>query len=240
VHLGPGVFMRDIAARKPLPRNIVETEIRRNFFPAHTLVAAAEHMVATRIQYPAVVRRKDDRECPGKAVSHVLGCDSKRCLGPDIHQLDLPGAVVVALQRPSAAGAGADRTAIDDVRIFGMHGDKAAFSGAGICAVPEGDGTPGGGTGDGNRGVILLCGIDAIGILVVGVDAIELRRRLVVDRRPGLAAVAAYAGAAVVAFDHPVRISRIDPEIMVVAMRRLNFREARPAVGRFPSFKLAT
>jgi hypothetical protein len=82
-----------------------------------------------------------------QAVSHVLGCDPERCLGPDIHQLDLPSAMVVALQRPSAAGTGADRAAIDDIRIFGMHRDKAAFSGAGIGAVPEGDGTPGGSTG---------------------------------------------------------------------------------------------
>src|SRR6516165_2165354 len=174
--------MRDIAARKPLPRNIVETEIRRNFFPAHALVAAAEHMVASRIQYPAVVRRKDDRERPGEAVSHVLGCDAERCLGPHIHQLDLPGVMVVALQGPSAARTGADRAAIDDVRIFWMHGDKAAFSGAGIGAVPEGDGTPGGSARYGNRGVVLLRGVDAIGMLVVGVDAIELCRRLVVDR----------------------------------------------------------
>ena len=52
---------------------------------------------------------------------------------------------VVALQCPGAAGAGADRAAIDDVRIFGMHGDKAAFAGAGIGAVAEGDRTPDGG-----------------------------------------------------------------------------------------------
>src|SRR6266403_9400 len=82
-----------------------------------------------------------------------------------------------------------------------------------------------------DRGVVLLCGINAIGILVVGVDAIELRRRLVVNRRPGLAAVAAHAGAAVVAFDHTVRIGGIDPEVVVVAVRRLDFREARAAVG---------
>jgi len=159
VHLGPGVFMRDIAARKPLPRNIVETEIRRNFFPAHALVSAAEHMVASCIEYPTVVRRKDDWERPGKTVSHVLGCDPERRLGPDVDQLDLPSAMVVALQRPGAAGTGADRAAIDDVRVFRMHGDKAAFSGAGIGAVPEGDGAPGGSTEHGDRGVVLLCGI---------------------------------------------------------------------------------
>ena len=56
VHLCPAVFIRDIAAGRPLSGNIVETEIRRNFLPAHALVAAAEHMVASRIQYPAVVR----------------------------------------------------------------------------------------------------------------------------------------------------------------------------------------
>ena len=139
--------------------------------------------------------------------------------------------MVVALQRPGAAGTGTNRAAIDDVRIFGMYGDKAAFPGAGIGAVAERDGTPGGGARRRDRGVVLLCGINAIGILVVGVDAIELRRRLVVDRRPGLAAVAAHAGAAVVAFDHTVRIGGIDPEVVVVAVRRLDFREARAAVG---------
>ena len=56
VHLCPAVFIRDIATGRPLSGNIVETEIRRNFLPAHALVAAAEHMVASRIQYPAVVR----------------------------------------------------------------------------------------------------------------------------------------------------------------------------------------
>src|ERR1700756_186062 len=142
--------------------------------------------------------------------------------------------MVVALQRPGAAGTGANRAAIDDVRIFGMHGDKAAFPGAGIGAVAEGDGAPDGGAGRRDRGVVLLRGVDAIGILVVGVDAIELRRWLVVDRRPGLPTVAAYAGAAVVAFDHPVGIGRIDPEIVVVAVRRLDLDEARAPVGRFP------
>src|SRR5215470_347607 len=112
--------------------------------------------------------------------------------------------MVVALQRPGAAGTGTNRAAIYDVRIFGMHGDKAAFPGAGIGAVAKGDGTPDGGAGRRDCGVVLLRRVDAIGILVVGVDAIELRRRLVVDRRPSPATVAAHAGAAIVAFDHPI------------------------------------
>src|ERR1700737_2622609 len=121
--------------------------------------------------------------------------------------------MVIALQRPGAAGTGTNRAAIDDVRIFGMYGDKAAFPGAGIGAVAERDGAPGGGARRRDRGVVLLCGINAIGILVVGVDAIELRRRLVVDRRPGLAAVAAHEGPPVVAFDHTVRIGGVQPTV---------------------------
>src|SRR6266481_2684147 len=115
-----------------------------------------------------------------------------------------------------------------------MHGDKSAFPGAGVGAVTEGDGAPDGGAGRRDRRVVLLRGIDAVGILVVDVDAIKLRRRLVVDRRPRLAAVEAYAGAAIVAFDHPVWVTRIDPEIMIVAVRCLDLRKAGAAVGRFP------
>src|SRR5258708_35224833 len=140
--------------------------------------------------------------------------------------------MVVALQRPGAAGTGTNRDAIGDVRIFGMYGDKAAFPGAGIGAVAERDGTPGGGARRRDRGVVLLCGINAIGILVVGIDAIELRRGLVVDRRPGLAAVAAHAGAAVVAFDHTVRIGGGRPKGRGVPAGRLGFRAAGAARAR--------
>src|SRR5260221_2307303 len=191
-------------------------------------------MVAGLVEDAAVVRRKDDREGPREAVSHVPGSDPGGFLGPDIDQLDLPGTMVVTLQRPRAARAGADRTAINDVRILGMHGNKAAFPGARVGAVAEGDRTPNCSARCRNTGVVLLRGIHAVRVLVVGVDAIELRGRLVVDRRPGLAAVEADAGAAIVALDHSVRIGRIDPEIMIIAVRRLDLREASAAIGRFP------
>ena len=147
VHLRPAAFTSDVAAGRPLTADIVEAEVRGDFLPAHALVEAAEYVVSGRIQDPAVVRRKDDRERPGKAVSHGLGCDTGRLLWPDIHELDLPGAMVVTLQRPGAPGAVADRTAINNVRIFGMDGNKAAFTSAGVGAVTEGDRAPDSGTG---------------------------------------------------------------------------------------------
>jgi hypothetical protein len=238
VHFRAGVLVRDVASGIPLAALIVEAEVRGNLLPAHALIAAAEYMVATRVQDRAVMRRKDNREGPGEAVSHVLGRDADRLIGPHIHQLDLPGAVVVALQCPGTPGAGADRAAIDNVGIFGIHGDKTALAGAGIGAVAERDRTPLGGARCRDRGVVLLRGIDAIGVLIVDVDAIELRRRLVVDRRPGLAAIDADAGAAVVTLDHPFGVGRIYPEIMIVAVRRLDFGRASAAVGRFPQRKV--
>ena len=135
MHLGAGAFAGDLAAGMALPRAIVEAEVGRDSLPAHALVAAAEHVVAAGIERAAVVRREHDREGPGEAVFQVLRRDAGRFLGPHIDQLDLPRAVVVALQRAGAAGAGADGAEIDNVVVSRMHGDKAALAGAGIGAV---------------------------------------------------------------------------------------------------------
>ena len=80
-------------------------------------VAGPEDVIAAGIENIAVVRREHDREGPGEAVSHVARRDAGRFLRPDVYQLDLAGAVVVALQRSGAARAGADGAAIDDVGI---------------------------------------------------------------------------------------------------------------------------
>jgi len=173
VHLCPAVFIRDIATGRPLSGNIVETEIRRNFLQLMPRRGCGTHgcQPHTVSRCRAVKRRSGTSRRSG--ISCPLGAIPRDASGHTIDQLDLPGAMVVALQRPGAAGTGTNRAAIDDVRIFGMYGDKAAFPGAGIGAVAERDGTPGGGARRRDRGVVLLCGINAIGILVVGVDAIE-------------------------------------------------------------------
>ena len=53
-------------------------------------------------------------------------------------------------------------------------------------------------------------------------------------RRPRLRAVERHAGAAVVALDHPAGVRRIDPEIVVVAVRRRHLDERLAAVDRLP------
>src|SRR5579872_882554 len=63
-----------------------------------------------------------------------------------------------------------------------------------------------------------------IGKIVVQRDAIELRGGLVIFGGPGAPAVGAHVGAAVVAFDHAVGIVRSDPQVVIVAVRRVDGR----------------
>src|SRR5207247_8745119 len=72
----------------------------------------------------------------------------------------------------------------------------------------------------------------AIWKVVVGGDAIELRGGLVLERGPALAAVHGDRRATVVRLGHPQRIVRVDPEVVVVAVRRRDGRPRLPAVFR--------
>src|SRR2546430_2471333 len=74
-------------------------------------------------------------------------------------------------------GFRADAAAIDDVVVLGMDRDEAALAGAGIAAVAERDGAPLGRRGHRYGRVVLLRAVDPVGISVVGVDPVELRRR---------------------------------------------------------------
>src|SRR5215475_12946677 len=115
-----------------------------------------------------------------------------------------------------------------------MHRDVAALRGADGIAVAEGDGALGGARRHADGRVILLRTVHAVGELVVRGDMVELRRQLVVNGRPGVAAVEADAGAAVVALDHTLRVARVDPQVVVVAVRGGHLYEGSAAVGRFP------
>ncbi len=61
---------------------------------------------------------------------------------------------------------------------------------------------------------------------------IKLRRRLVILARPVLAAIEAQRDPAIVRDNHAIRILRINPHAMIVAVRHLHFVEGAPAVTR--------
>ena len=184
VDLGAGAFAGDRPAGRPLPLARVQAQVGRDALPAHALVAAAEHAVAAGIDRPRIVRREDDREGPGEAVLQILRRDARGLLGPHVHELDLPRAMVIALKRAGAARARSDGADVDHIVVARIDGDEARLAGTGIGAVRQRDHTPFRRAGDGDRGIVLLRAVDAIGILVVDIDAIELRGLLVVDGRP--------------------------------------------------------
>src|ERR1700675_1170472 len=85
---------------------------------------------------------------------------------------------------------------------------------------------------DRNTGIVLLVAVEAERKLVVGGDVIKLGGRLVHLRGPGRAAIDGDIGAAVIAFDHALRIGRIDPQFVIVTMLGLQRLETLAAIGR--------
>ena len=80
--------------------------------------------------------------------------------------------------------------------------------------------------------VVLLRRVQAIRKLIVGIHHVQLRRRLVHLRRPAPSAILGDVRAAVVGLDHDFRIVGIDPDHVVVTVRRRHGGERPPAVSR--------
>ena len=138
------------------------------------------------------------------------------------------------MDEPPHAGAGADRAAHDDGRIARLDRDVAALAAARLDPVDRGDDTAVGLARETDGPVVLLRAVDAVGPLIVGAHVVELRGRLIVDGRPRLPAVERHAGAAVVALDHAAVIRGVDPEVVIVAVRRGDLAERLAAVGGLP------
>ena len=129
-----------------------------------------------------VVRRDEDRRVPLEAVLQVLRRLADRELRPRHDLPRLAGLVVVAGDR-AAVAAGED-----DVGVLRLRRDPAALAAADGVPVRDADPRrPGCATRDRDGRVVLLRAVDAVREPVVGGDAIELRRRLVHDRRPASA-----------------------------------------------------
>ena len=92
--------------------------------------------------------------------------------------------------------------------------------------------------GDADTAVVLLGSIHPIGFLVVNIHPIELSRGLVVDGRPGDPAVVGDIGSTVIPLDHSLIIAGINPQIVIVPVRRHDHIEIPAAVGRFPEAQI--
>src|SRR5262249_14537583 len=117
-----------------------------------------------------------------------------------------------------------------DVGVLRLGSDPAALAAADRVPVIDVDAAAAPARGDGDGGVVLLRAVDPVREAVVGRDSVELCGRLVHDRGPGPPAVEGDVGAAVVGIDHPVGVVRVDPEVVVVAVRDPDGRVGPAAV----------
>jgi hypothetical protein len=68
-------------------------------------------------------------------------------------------------------------------------------------------------------------------MLDIDPDAVDLRRDLVHLRRPGAPTIERDVGATVVRLDHRLAVVRIDPDVVIVPVRRAERRERPAAIG---------
>ena len=112
-----------------------------------------------------------------------------------------------------------------------MRHDRTRLAAGTVTPLLGLPGVQGQGRGD-HRRVVLLRAVEAIRHLAVGINLINLCRRLVVLRRPGAPAVHGDVRAAVIGLDHDVAIAGTDPHIVIVAVRRGEIAERLAAIGR--------
>ncbi len=83
-----------------------------------------------------------------------------------------------------------------------------------------------------DRRVVLLAPVEPVGEPVVDDHVVELGRRLVHVTGPGRSTVQRHLRAAVVRHDHDLRVGRVDPEVVDVAVGHRNLLERLAAVHR--------
>src|SRR6266481_2356068 len=124
------------------------------------------------------------------------------------------------------------RACVNHVGVRWVGNDKASFATANVVPVRAVDSALIAAAGDGDRGIVLLSAVDVVRKGVVYSDVVELRGLLVGLSGPRLAVVVRNGGAAVVGIDHPFWMRRIDPEAVIISVRRANKIEGVAAVGR--------
>src|SRR5262249_27085670 len=193
-------------------------------------VHRSKDAIAGNPQLTRVPARVEDGERPLEPITMLGGGNAHAVLlGPYADDAFLPAPMVV-VDQPAHSRPAADRAAHDDRGIPRLDRDIPALATAWLYPVGGGDGAAVRLARDADRPVVLLRAVHAVRPLVVGAHVIELRGRLVVDGRPGLSAVVRHARTAIVALDHPARVGRIDPEVMIVSMWRGYLREGPAAV----------
>ena len=235
VDLRARVVPRDRAAGGLQAAGVVARQVGADRLPGRAEIGGAEDAVAGDVERVRVMAREENREGPLEAVLQIHRAERPAVeFGPDGDIAPLPGAMVVEVH-PVIEGARADRAGGDDqIGVVVLDADVAALAAARLEPVPLVDRPLDGHARHGDRGVVLLRAVDAVGEAVVRRDVVELRGRLIVERGPRRAAGVGDARAAVIALNHDLRVVRVDPEGVLVAVLRGVLREVFAAVGGLP------
>ncbi len=162
---------------------------------------------------------------PAEALLQLDGRSPRHVLGPRRDVLRLSRGVVPAQHRAVIAAA------VRDVGRAGLRRDERALARGDLAPISQRNAAARNRARPLVRAFVLLRAVNVERKLVVERDVIELTRRLIVFRTPTVAAVGGHHGAAVVALEQDFGIARIDPDNVVVALRR--YRSPRAAaVGR--------
>ena len=218
---------RDRIARDDLVLRLLGRQVRADDLPGDALVDRAMQHVRRLVDDPRVVRRDIDHGLAREAVLDVVGVVSVTVLRIDPVVLLLAGDRVVAAD---FALAGAPH----HLAVW-LRPDLAGL--AARCLLPalrrvlEAPRHRRNARND-QRGVVLLRHVEAVGVLLIDRHHVVLGGRLVENRRPALAAVEADVGAAVVDLQDGVRVVRVEPHAVVVAMRVVDRHERLAAVDR--------
>src|SRR4029450_5861545 len=143
-------------------------------------------------------------------MKQIRGAMPRKVKRPHTHILTFFLIFIVASDVARAVG-------INNVPVTRIRGDKPALSTSGDEPILRSNYTFLAPARDSNVRVVLLRTVDVIWISVVRRDMIKLRGRLIVQSRPGLAAIHRNAGAAVVGVADSIRIFRINPGPVRVA-----------------------
>ena len=206
-------------------------QIRADLHEALTFVRRLPQVLRSDIEHGRIGRRQHDRERPLKALRDVGGRISHRIIGIRIDRALLAGSAIQSGDQAAVAAG------IEDVGIVRVARDVAAFAAA--HGIEHLIGATAGPTraalrlpaGHARGAVVLLRTADVIRHVSGRDDVVELRRRHRL-RGPRLAAIHRDVGAAVVGLDHPLRIVRRNPHVVIVAVRRPHRRPRLAAVGR--------
>src|SRR4029077_8413503 len=192
---------------------VVPGEVGTNRIPASSAVSTLENHFAGGIKHIGVVGRNHDWFSPSQTIFHIFDAMARVIDGPDRDVLGLHRALVPPTHQASAC------TCIDDVGIAWIRHNVSALAASHIVPMLPADVAIVRPASNRDCRVVLLCAVNLIEELIVGGNVVELRRGLVVLRRPTLAPIHRDRGTAVVAVDHALRIGGVNPQFVVIAMR---------------------